>query len=565
MKDLSYYQGILGVTKDSSAADIKKAYRKQAKVWHPDKFKEINLAYEFLIQCENGKKSVSFSNGRSTEVKTQKIDHTSYYNQAVAIAESGEYEKSLELFGHAIRLHPEYLVALEYRYAILTKLGFQHRAAADQRKISEIKRKISKKQTEKKTNSTDYKPSGDPEEYYYLGVYQIKQRNFEKSIASFSVAIHLKPDYLEAFQKRKQVFEWLGLKEKALADHLEILNIQINQSKQAEQAKNRDVASKSSDSFSNPKTQVNNSTTQSTLAKLVKHFPLQQSSITGMIIDHKRRLITIGDKKTIHIFQLGSYKSIGKLNYHTDIIRCIDYHPSRHLILTGGDDKIVKIFDLDNRKTIAVLKSHFLGQNLSKVKAAYFLTEDNCVLILGEDNTVKKWNFQTETIIYSKENNSPITLHKMNHSHKYIALLDHQNVLRFRDTVTGAITRSLKFDTPVTAIEFSRKNNLLAVAQKKQTIQIWDLNQKTITQEFKGHFEKISFMKFLEDQQCLITIAWDGFIKIWSLRTSKEITFLSTYNKTVTSCSVIDKGKILIAGTKTGEILLYRLNLSSNL
>jgi len=51
------YYDILGVSKSSSADELKKAYRKQALQWHPDrnksteaseKFKEINEAYEVL-------------------------------------------------------------------------------------------------------------------------------------------------------------------------------------------------------------------------------------------------------------------------------------------------------------------------------------------------------------------------------------------------------------------------------------------------------------------------------------------------------------------------------------
>lgn len=51
------YYDILGVSKNSSAAEIKSAYRKQALQWHPDrnksaeaesKFKEINEAYQVL-------------------------------------------------------------------------------------------------------------------------------------------------------------------------------------------------------------------------------------------------------------------------------------------------------------------------------------------------------------------------------------------------------------------------------------------------------------------------------------------------------------------------------------
>lgn len=55
------YYDVLGVSGNASAAELKKAYRKQALVWHPDrnksseaeqKFKEINEAYEILSDSE---------------------------------------------------------------------------------------------------------------------------------------------------------------------------------------------------------------------------------------------------------------------------------------------------------------------------------------------------------------------------------------------------------------------------------------------------------------------------------------------------------------------------------
>ena len=60
MKYQDYYQ-TLGVARDAATADIKKAYRKQARRYHPDvnseasaeeKFKEVNEAYEVLKDTE---------------------------------------------------------------------------------------------------------------------------------------------------------------------------------------------------------------------------------------------------------------------------------------------------------------------------------------------------------------------------------------------------------------------------------------------------------------------------------------------------------------------------------
>ena len=62
MADKRDYYEVLGVAKNASEEDLKKAYRKQAKKYHPDlnpgdkeaeaKFKEVNEAYEVLSDKE---------------------------------------------------------------------------------------------------------------------------------------------------------------------------------------------------------------------------------------------------------------------------------------------------------------------------------------------------------------------------------------------------------------------------------------------------------------------------------------------------------------------------------
>ncbi|AXG70906.1 curved DNA-binding protein [Kordia sp. SMS9] len=109
MAFIDYYK-VLGISKTASEQDIKKAYRKLARKYHPDvnpndktaehKFKEINEAHEVLSNAENRKKYDAYGeHWQNAEAYEQAKQNQEYQRRAQA--RSGGYSEQdfSDIFG----------------------------------------------------------------------------------------------------------------------------------------------------------------------------------------------------------------------------------------------------------------------------------------------------------------------------------------------------------------------------------------------------------------------------------------------------------------------------------
>ncbi|MDN3643341.1 J domain-containing protein [Lutimonas halocynthiae] len=102
MDFVDYYK-TLGITKKASEADIKKAYRKLARKYHPDlnpndkeaerKFKEINEANEVLSNAANRKKYDSYGKDWKHAEEFEKAGQRSRSQQSYQRPSSGQYSE----------------------------------------------------------------------------------------------------------------------------------------------------------------------------------------------------------------------------------------------------------------------------------------------------------------------------------------------------------------------------------------------------------------------------------------------------------------------------------------
>lgn len=116
--------------------------------------------------------------------------------------------------------------------------------------------------------------------------------------------------------------------------------------------------------------------------------------------------------------------------------------------------------------------------------------------------------------------------------------------LKFWDFRTGALVKDIDVESPITLLEMSKENSLLAVVTDSLAVHIYDVNTQVCVRRFTGHTSFVTDLSFSGDSKWIATASADGTIRLWDLPTGQCIDWIKMETPVV-SLSFSPRGDFL--------------------
>ncbi|MGI9317255.1 MAG: WD40 repeat domain-containing protein [bacterium] len=170
-------------------------------------------------------------------------------------------------------------------------------------------------------------------------------------------------------------------------------------------------------------------------------------------------------------------------------------------------------------------------------------SDESLLVAAGDDKVVRVWDTVTEQQVrqirgqVSDDIEGAITSMALSPDDRWLAVaifyphqsggIEKRGYLRIHDFATGDLIKNLEGHTKVlSTLVFSNDGSMLLGGETLQDSPkaiIWDTTSWQVKQQFLGHKASVRSATFTPDHSQIITASWDESIKVWDVKTGKNV------------------------------------------
>jgi len=456
-----YYYKILGLTSGASPGEVKRAYRKLVKAWHPDNFphspqqrqkaeakiKKINEAYESLKHFQPA----------IARAPKRKVDPQPYYKQGVELARQNQYQQAIEELTKAILIDPDYIDAYLYRGFLYEKLGHSLRAEKDFNKATKLKLRTAA------TAPAQPPPPRQPQPSPTESQPWVQAGSFQKHLGVVScVAISPDGKTLVTGSYDQTLTLW-----------------------------------------------------QLSTGRVLHTLTGHGGKVYCVAIAPDGRTIASGSgDRSVRLWKLSTGRELrtcgGWLGSHSDRVLAVAFSPNRRKLVSGSADRAIKIWRVSSGKELRSL----CGQAAAVVAAA--ISPDGKVLASGGLEKILRIREMNGRLIRSIRGQSKILAIAFSPDGKILAAGGFNGAIALWDWQTGEQVGTLNgHGDRISSLAFSADGNTLASGSWDRSIKLWDWEGRTERYTLNGHSDRVCAVAFSPDSRTLVSGSADRTVKIW--------------------------------------------------
>ena len=255
----------------------------------------------------------------------------------------------------------------------------------------------------------------------------------------------------------------------------------------------------------------------------------------------------------------GSSSTIFTRLIYSDYVCTCTVSPDGHKIISQSQNNNLSVWDTETGSTLMELTGHS-----SWITCCAFTPSGDQIVSASQDATIKIWNANNGILIMTlKVLESVRSFSITPDGNQIVTIFANEKAVQVWDLKTGSLLKIFKgnFGQPRSCtISPSGRRIILGSDQypyDEYFLHILNAHSGAVLKSFNAHTDSVNACCCFPDGKKVVSASSDGTIKVWNLKSAKQIMVIEGHERSVNSCAVSPNGKCIVTASDDHSLKIW--------